>query len=615
MPKNLKKNKNLFSEFSPTSLEQWKAVLEKDLKGKDYQSVLKWESIEGINVLPFYRKEDLEAVQHVKENSLPLPDRSWKICEEIFESDPKKANEEALRAVEGGATTIKINSSNNESGTRIQTQEDIEIFFSNLDLSKTELLFNSGMSSPELMAMVKHHAEKNGSKIDAVFQFDPFTYNVANGKHSLTEEKIDSSIHEMAVQTDYKSFFVDGAFYHNCGATIIQEVGISLAIASEYLARTPEKDRKQTSNRIFLNLSVGSLYFPEIAKLRAVRLLWKTLLSAYGIESEEPVTIHSTTSTWNKSVVDAHNNMLRVTTEAMSAVLGGTDLLIVHPYNRHYEKPDIFSKRIARNVNHILKEEAQFTKVSNPASGSYYVEMMTEQIAEKSWEFLQQIEKEGGFLKAIESKMIQNEINRSADAKREAVATRKITLTGTNNYPNSENRIPDHLFKEEEEAVDEFILKPHRAAEPFEKIRIKTQRWNKRIGKVLTATLIPIGDKRMRKARASFSQNYLQCAGISVQNHSGFSSLQEAANEIDSESQILVLCGSDSDYEEFVEPFCKEFKNSGRLLILAGYPKQKIEAYKQAGIDLFIYNGSNMIDTLEEIQQKLFTVTDLNNQK
>lgn len=616
MPNNLKKNKNLFSEFSPISLEQWEAVLEKDLKGKDYKSVLKWESLEGISMLPFYRNEDLKSVQHIKDNSLPSPDRNWKICEEVVETDTKKASDEALRAVEGGATTLKINTSDSEeSGILLKNQADVDNLFSNLDLSRTEFLFNSGMKTRELMAMVNNHAKKSESKIKAAFQFDPFTYTVAQGDLSLSENDITSLIQEMASQSDYKSLFVDGAFYHNCGATIIQEVGIALAIASEYLARTPEKDRKKTSHKIFLNLSIGALYFPEIAKLRATRLLWTTLMNAYGIENPNPVTIHSTTSIWNKSVADAHNNMLRVTTEAMSAVLGGTDLLIVHPYNRHFETPDIFSKRIARNVNHVLKEEAHFTKVANPASGSYYLEKMTDQIAKKAWDFFQQIENEGGFLKAIESNMIQNEINRSADAKREAIATRKITLTGTNNYPNAENRIPDHLFNDDV-SDDDSILKPHRAAEPFEKLRLKTQQWNKNSDEELTATLIPIGDKRMRKARASFSQNYLQCAGISVQNHIGFSSVQEAADEISgSKSQILVLCGSDSDYEELVDPFCEEFKDSGRLLILAGYPKQKVEEYKEAGMDLFLYNGSNMIDTLEEIQQILFTVKDSNNQK
>lgn len=618
MPNILKKNKNLFTEFSPTSLEEWEAVLKRDLKGRDYRSILKWESLEGISVLPFYRKEDPDSVQHVNENSLPAPDRNWKICEEIFESDPQKANEEAIRAIDGGASVLKINpsvSSDNQPGTRLQSQEDVDAFFSMIDLSKTEFLFNSGMKNRELMALVTNLSKSTDTKINAAFRFDPFTYAAANGNLPFTEEEMNSRIQELASQQDYKSFYVDGAFYHNCGATIIQEVGIAMAIASEYLARTPESDRKQTSNQIFLNLSVGSLYFPEIAKIRAVRLLWTTLINAYGIENSEPVTIHSTTSAWNKSVADAHNNMLRVTTEAMSAVIGGTDLLVVHPYNQYFEKPDNFSKRIARNVNHVLKDEAHFTKVSNPASGSYYLEVMTDQIAKKAWDFFQQIENEGGFLKAIDSNMIQNEINRSADAKRKAVATRKITLTGTNNYPNAENRIPEELF-EEKVADDEFTLKPHRAAEPFEKIRLKTQQWSKNSGEELTATLIPIGDKRMRKARASFSQNYLQCAGITVQNHVGFSSISEAANEVaEDKSQILVLCGADSDYEELVDQFCKEFKGSGRLLILAGYPKQKIEEYKQVGIDLFIYNGSNMIETLNEIQQKVFTVKDSNNQQ
>jgi len=439
----------------------------------------------------------------------------------------------------------------------------------------------------------------------------------------------------------------DGAFYHNCGATIIQELGIALSIASEYLANVPEDKRKQAAKKIWMHLSAGSLYFPEIAKFRAARLLWTRVLDGYNLDSDIPLTVHTSTSMWNKSIADPHNNMLRATTEATSAAVGGANRITIHPYNTTFEASDTFSRRIARNVSHILDEESHLTAVDNPGDGSYYVEVLTDEIAKKAWEFFQLIEKQGGFQKAVEADIIQVEVGKSRKAKEEALNTRELVLTGVNNYPDADQELPDNLFQStpadslpqtdsEPEIDDDHLidsltdafkngasvgdvissfltpqkqlntaLKTYRAAKPFEELRLRTQSLAKSRGKEVSAHLIPIGNKRMRKARATFSQNYLGCAGFQVKNHLGFDSVEEAAKDISiDEADIFVLCSSDEEYPELVEDFCETFGDES-VLILAGYPKDHLESFKEAGIDLFIYSGSNILETLSEVQDKL----------
>ncbi|HKL14260.1 MAG TPA: methylmalonyl-CoA mutase family protein [Balneolaceae bacterium] len=654
----------LFSEFEPVTTEEWEKVLTRDLKGADYKKKLKWESIEGIEVLPFYRKEDLENLPHLSDGVEINTPAEWQFCEVINRADPAEANKAAKEAIDGGADsvqfTIQIDPDEGVlggdiTGTHVQNLEDLKTLLDGINPEKTGVVFDSGVGSVGLLGLLKallNDSDATSSGSDDIpeavsFLFDPFTYMAHRGRLPLPEKQLNSFIEQMAARTGGHTLAADGAFYHNCGATIIQELGIALSIGSEFLARVPEGRREQTAKQFWMHLSAGSLYFPEIAKFRAARLLWTRILDAYNLDPDIPLTIHASTSKWNKAIADPHSNMLRATTEATAAAVGGANRISVHPYNAQFEQTDEFSRRIARNVSHILDEEAHLSATENPGDGSYYVEVLTDEIAKKAWAFFQLIEKQGGVQKALEANIIQSEVGKSRKAKEQALATRELVMTGVNNYPDSEQELPHDLFQsspvdslhrtEAEPTIDtdtiidslskafadkaamgdvvtSFLepqkqlyvgLKPYRAAKPFEEIRLETQKIATERGKSIKVQLVPIGNKKMRKARATFSQNFLSCAGFQVDNPLGYEAIEEAADELsDSDADIYVLCGSDEEYPDLVESFCDHFSN-GPLALLAGNPKQKAESYNEAGIDFFIYMGVNMIEVLEEIQDKI----------
>ena len=649
------KETNLFSEFEPISREEWVGQINKDLKGADYKEKLKWDTLEGFSSYPFYRSDNLEKLEFYSPDSIRTNINStWKRCELISESDPVQANAELKQSVKGGANAFQIKSDitysegaigGNITGTQLQSQEDFNELTAGIDLSEFNLYINSGMNTPALLAMIQN---SDADIRDAFFFFDPFTYTAKHGREPLPSDKLNNIISQIAGKNDFKTLCSDGLFYHTSGATIIQELGISLAIASEYLARSSEEDLNRTANSLFFRLSAGPLYFPEIAKFRAARILWSNLLDAYGIKISLPLHIHAETTPQNQTMADPHNNILRATTEAMSAVIGGVDSLTIQPYDSQFNSTNSFSSRIARNIHHIIAEEAHFGKVDDPASGSYYVEQLTEEIAQKSWEFFQLIEKQGGFLDALKNRVMQSEIETSRNRKLQAYATGKRTLVGTNNYPNSDEKIADpvittdytnslkttdhspsidsanlidslsenlkksqlvgDLFESylEPQKVLYTSLEPFRAAEIFELIRHRTQEYAESTNTKPTVQLVPVGNKKWRKLRATFASSMMGCAGFSIDSPIGFESVGSAFKKLESEnSDIYVLCGADEEYPELIKPFCEKFGKKG-VLLLAGNPKDKEAEFRSYGIDHFIYSGMNIPETLSEIQDQIF---------
>ncbi|MEX0648387.1 MAG: methylmalonyl-CoA mutase family protein [Balneolaceae bacterium] len=638
-----KRSNNLLSEFSPVSRREWEERIQEDLKGADYKEKLKWNTIEGFEVLPFYRSDNLK---NIPTAPLRLPGK-WHYCEPVFEEKINEANELIKEAVKGGADSVAIFCratphsgalGGDITGTQLHSQKELSILFEDTDLSETHLFFDSGMTSPALVAMLQNHRSENQN---ASFLFDPFTYVAKHGRMPLADQDLSNIIQHLSRQPGFKALAADAFYFQQAGASIVQEIGIALSIGSEFLSRCSEQDKDKAAQSLFVRMAAGSLYFPEVAKIRALRMLWPQMLGAYGIEDQPPLWIHSETTQVNKTITDPYSNMLRATTEAMSAVLGGVNNLVIHPYDSQFQKPSAFSRRIARNVHHILYEEAGMGKVMDPAAGSYYLEILTDTIAKKGWEFFQLIEKQGGFLKALKNRVIHSAINESRSRKEEAYATQQKVLTGTNKFANPEENLPDSAYHSQyvsslilsgetyavkkEDLISSLknafvegasigdiipgILSPQkvlypaieefRAGRPFEQIRLKTRKH-----RVPVAVLVPVGDAKSKKARASFAQNVLSCAGFKIIHPPGFDSIEEASTELqNTDADLFVLCSSDKDYKEFVPSFCDTFSGNGKLLILAGNYKSE---YSEKGIHYFIHSGMNLPEVLTELQQKIF---------
>lgn len=315
---------------------------------------------------------------------------------------------------------------------------------------------------------------------------------------------------------------------------------------------------------------------------------------------------HVETATWNMTVYDPYVNMLRATTEAMSAALGGAESINVLPSNIAYEDPTKFSERMARNIQLILKEESHFDKVQDPAAGSYYIETLTEKIAEKAWKIFLEIEDAGGFKQAFKNNLIQSKIDDTIAARKKKMALRKEVLVGTTQYPNSDEQMDEdidinRLFKsQKKDTGNGRPLRIFRIAEEFEAMRLKTDN-SKTTPKVFMLT---VGNPAMRSARSQFAANFFAVAGFDIINNIGFDTVEEgykAAKKAG--ASIIVLCSSDKEYEEFGKELAK-LDNGKTMLVVAGNPDCK-DNLKEAGIDRFVHVKSDILATLSEIQTEL----------
>ena len=424
---------------------------------------------------PYYRAENLNDLQYL--DTLPgefpytrgtkADNNRWEIVQEVEEADPAKANAIAVDALGRGATTIAFNAS------RVENADALETLLAGIDLQQTGVQFNHVKSYLDLATLLTDYIHKHNidpEKVSGSINFDPLTYRLKHNKfyHSEQEDMMQAVelIKKMETKREFKLINVNGITLHNAGATIVQELGYTLALANEYIAFCTEHgiEPAKVASRIQLTLSVGSNYFMEIAKLRAARLLWSTMVEQYKPECPcaYRVRINTVASTWNKTTFDPYVNMLRSTTEGMSAVIGGTDALSLQPFDVTYKESDEFSRRIARNVQVLLKEESFFDRVVDPAAGSYYIETLTNSIAEQVWKLFQEVESAGGALKAIADGTIQAAIEKSCQKRDMDIATRRYILLGTNNYPNINEKMLDKI--ERMKSDDSEGLKSYRGA-------------------------------------------------------------------------------------------------------------------------------------------------------
>ena len=647
-----KTSNELFSDFPPISKSEWEQKISEDLNIDDYKKKLYWNTFEGFEAPPFAHSEDLKALNPGEILSTSFSP-GWKICQHIGETDPESANKSIKEAFENGSNAVSIKCratpdtgllGGDFTGTQIQNRDNFDSLLTGISLNNRGLFFDSGMTTPALLAML---GQSDHQPESAFFTFDPFTYTATHGRLPVPEPEIKELVQALCNSSHHKTLCTDALFYRNSGATIVQETGLALAIASEFIASVPESDRQKAADSLFVRVSSGSLYFPEIAKFRAIRLLWKTLLKGYGLNSSLELHIHAETTRQNKTITDSYNNMLRITTEAMAASTGGVNSLIVHPYDEHFNAPGDFSKRISRNIQHILNEESHFSKVSDPAAGSYYIEKLTDTIAKEGWSYFQFIEKQGGVIKALQGNFIQESIETSKQEKLQAYTQQKKVLVGTSQYANPEEELPestlpanftdsmqinDDEFTVEKEnlisslqkafkdgahvgdVISSFLnpqkvlypsLSEFRAGSMFDSIRLNTEKYSDKNGRKPLAAVVPVGDKKWRQARANFAKNFLASAGFNVAASFGFDSFDEAKNEIEKGADMYVLCSSDKEYIELAEPFCNEFGDSSALMILAGNPGNNEARYRGAGIDYFIHRDSDMPGTLQKIQEQL----------
>ncbi|MDR2906439.1 MAG: acyl-CoA mutase large subunit family protein [Bacteroidales bacterium] len=616
-------NQKLFSEFPPISTQQWEDAIIKDLKGADYEKKLVWKTPEGFKVKPYYREEDLKNLTYLQTNPAEFPfvrgnsnqNNDWEVRQDICESNPAKSNEIAVDAIKRGAEGICFVVEN------VKSEQDLATLLNGIDVTKVSIHFKKSKNYVDVLNLFVNYLKSNnidGKQIKGSINFDCFAHALKHGSfHKSIEESVKTAVEIFntfaTILPNFRLLSVNAQILHNAGATAVQELGYALNWANEYLVLLTEAGLNidLIAERMTLNVAVGSNYFMEIAKIRAVRLLWANMLKGHGAKHTQ-VFVHATTSKWNKSVYDPNVNMLRTTTETMSASLGGANSIHVDAYDDAFKCADNFSARIARNQQIILKEESYFDKIVDPSAGSYYIENLTDAIAQHAWKLFQDVEDMGGFLAAFKAGAIQDAVTQTANQRYLDIANRKTIVLGTNQYPNTTETMLDKAtgktnchscYSEQQSEYKALCL--CRGAEAFEGLRLATEKAVKDGKKKPIVFLLTYGNLAMRKARAGFALNFFGCAGYEIMDNAGFKTPEEGANAaLAAKADIVVLCSSDEEYPELVNGACAVLKGKVNIT-LAGHPGDNLEAFKAVGVNEFIHVRTNLVDTLTAYQKQL----------
>ncbi|QED37392.1 methylmalonyl-CoA mutase [Antarcticibacterium arcticum] len=419
----------LFEEFEEVSAKQWKQKIQFELKGEDYNEKLVTKTRDGIHIKPFYHSEDLKDPTHI-----PGPGK-WNICEKIYVASEAKSNRKALEVLKKGAEHLWF----------ILPSEkiDISVLFKDIDLNNTTVYLGFEFLSEEFILKLEEFLK---GKEHNIFLQNDIIGNLArsgNWYFNLAEDhkKLEKIIGNKG---DYKGVLsVDGTLYQNAGATIPQELAYCLAHANEYLNHFATASPDALKKELLFLISTGTNYFFEIAKLRALRLLFATLAAEYELPPNCQILSQPTKR--DKTLYDYNVNLLRTTTQSMSAVLGGANAVYNSPYDAIYHKNNEFGDRIARNQLLVLKHESYLDKVSNAADGAYYIENLSLQLAEKALEIFKEIEAGGGFLKQLKEGIIQKKIVESAGKEQAKFDSGELVLIGTNKFENKEDKMKQDL--------------------------------------------------------------------------------------------------------------------------------------------------------------------------
>ncbi len=419
--------KNLFEEFSPKTLKEWNDKIITDLKGDCFESLI-WNNSENIRINPIYHQESVSKTN----NDVSHQHSNW----EIEQTLQKPSNKKVLAILNSGATALLL---------RNFPSESLEEVLENVWVQHIQTSFQSNSIETHLDAFIAllEKRKLDYNSIKGSLHYDPLMDGLKNGQfQGDLWENLESIQDKVQAIPAYKGICIQAHEYPNAGATITQELAFITAQLSEYFANS----NKLSPHKIQISMGISTNYFFEIAKYRAVRILWTQLLKAYNKEQTK-LDLRAENSIRTSTLYDPYVNILRNTSQCMSAALGGANTINVNSFNAAYIKEDDFGQRIARNISLILKEESHFNKVNDPSAGSYYIEYLTNELSENAWKLFQEIEANGGWLKNVKTNTIQGMIEENAGQQEEDLKAGTKVLLGTNLYPNDEEKMTSKIEK------------------------------------------------------------------------------------------------------------------------------------------------------------------------
>ena len=612
--------------FPAATFEQWRALVDKALKGADFEKRLVSRTADGLKINPLYTRNDaLQSTAGMVPGTPPFTrgrkatreGLGWDIRTFHVEADPKAANTAVLEDLEGGVTSIGLQFGSNGLAP---TKEAVGAALDGVMLDVCPIIFVAGEQFFDAALALNAAWEERGvSAADRQGSFgaDPLGTLAMTGRLS---EPVDTALaRAVALMNATKSspraqaMTADGVVYHVAGASEAQELACMLATLVAYLraAEHASISPGEAIPKINVALAADIDEFSTIAKLRAARrLIWRVADASGAGESAASVQLSCPTSYRMMAKRDPWTNIMRTTIACTGAALGGADAIVVLPFTFALGKPDAFARRVARNIQIVCQEESNLGRVVDPAGGSWYVENLTEDMAKKAWEIFQEIESRGGMLAGLTSGYVQDMIAKTAEARAKSVATLRQQLTGVSAFPILGDdgvkvepwQQPPGLAVSNEPAITVTPLKPHRLGEAFEALRDAADAHGGY--DIFVASMGEIIDHNVRSA---WVKNYLAAGGIKALISDGYKTPEEAAAAFkDSGATAACICSSDAVNARLAEPTAQALKAAGaRLVLMAGRPGGSEAKLKAAGVDQFLFAGTDAVATLKSLQVKL----------
>lgn len=596
--------------FPAYSVKVWEEKAEDALKGKPIH-LLNTNTYENIKLKPLYTKHDINNGEVSQfpggtdyrrgSHTLGYLSEEWKIAQKVEEREGESLRDNLLAAFEKGQSAISFQ----------MDHIHINEFSSLIEGLYTKYPFCMEVTENQSELILQLSKLSDSEKASGYLAADPIVQRALNGT-AIKKETYDLFAETIkladASMPNLKTILVNTSIYHNAGANAVQELALALSAGVHHVQQLLERGLKLETifSKLVFKFSIGANFFMEIAKLRAARVLWSKVTEAYGMNKHgQNMVISAETSAFTKTVYDPYVNMLRAGNEAFAAVLGGIQFLYVSPFNEPEGASTPFSERIARNTQLILKNEAHLRNITDPAGGSWYIESLTNELAEKAWTVFQEIDGMGGIERALDSGWVEEQITEVFNNRSKDVFTRKKSIIGTNVYAS----LSDSPLENFESAnVKKEGLRQSRLSEPFEKLRRMAEKMEL-AGNKLAAGLICLGDLKSHKARMDFITGFLAPGGIHACQSQNIDEPAQAVQFVNETNlQHYVICGTDKQYDEFAIEIARTVKekHSSVKLYLAGQPnRDKQELLKQAGIEGFIHLRSNCFDILSSLLSEM----------
>jgi methylmalonyl-CoA mutase len=604
----------------PADEADWRALVEQGLRGAQWARLV-GKTADGVPIQPLYREPDIRTAEDISGSPGAAPfirgarQGVWTIRQAFAHPDPERANRDILADLQGGVSGVElVIDPSGERGIAIASAADLDLALSDVILEAAPVSLDAGAHGRWAAELLETKL-KGVAAAGTAFNIDPIGALMRTGA-TAAADIADAAAFAARVRGALPAataLRVDARPVHEAGGTEAQEIASAIASGIAYLHALAEAglDAAYANRTLSFAVVLGPDVLIETAKLRALRLCWARVMEASGAPAEgRAAHIHAFTSQRMLTRYDAWTNILRITTAAFAAGIGGADAITTANLTDALGRPTPFARRVARNTQHVLLEECRLGHVADPTGGAWFVEKLTRDLAAKAWDIMQLIEAKGGMVEALQSGLVQDLVAGARAVRERAIATRREPITGVTDYPlldatvpevdSKERRLPagNRSSRQDAGAPQCEPLSPIRWAAPFETLRDRAEAQAPRPA-IFFATL---GRLDQFGPRAQYARNLFAAGGVaSIGEEEAYASRDAMIDAFgESSARVAVICGADGAYAEEGENAAQRLKAAGAdWVVLAGKPGDHEAALRTAGVDQFVFTG---IDALKELE-------------